>query len=396
MMRAQGKPRAMALVMVALALAGSAAARDEGDEPEFKLPKLPKTSTRFYDIYSRLDEDTLAEAASRLTAMAIDYDRRTRAFPKRVKSKLPIYLFDNYDDYLATGATPGSGGLFIGTAVLGVYTPRWAAGLWPLLQHECWHQFVRYSIGGFWPVWLNEGMAEYYAEAIWTGDDLITGAISPYRLKEVQGAIQAKGFLPLRDLLKMDHEAWSAAISGANYDQAWSLVHFLAHAEGDRYRKALVSLIKGAAASQPGLDTFRQVFGPRYATVQEHYEKWWLSRNESNIRETYVRAAVSTMTSFLARAHLQGLKFKSAEEFFEAARDGRLLKAAQANKALWLPETLLARRLEPAQAMGKWTLVPGVKYPELRLQEEGGATFVGAFAPQGSKSIEVTIRSSKP
>ena len=40
------------------------------------------------------------------------------------------------------------------------------------------------------PTWLNEGLAEYFGEGIFTGDGFVTGVISPERL--AIGSIEEK------------------------------------------------------------------------------------------------------------------------------------------------------------------------------------------------------------
>ncbi|HUT35764.1 MAG TPA: DUF1570 domain-containing protein [Planctomycetota bacterium] len=379
--------------LMPLAFAAAAALAAAEEPRRARLPaNLPKTATRFYDIYSKLDEATLREAGARLTAMAKDYHRRTSGFPRQVRSKLPIYLFDSMEAYLAAGGLKGSHGVYLGEAVLGVCTPGRPAALWDLLQHECWHQFARQSVGGRWPPWLNEGLAEYYSEALWTGDEFVTGVISPFRLARVQAAICAKKLKPLLRFVDMDQKTWNADVATENYDQAWSLVHFLAHGPNERYRDALVALIKAAAQSKPPLESFRGVFGRKANDLQGEWEQWCLSLKPDATRDRYLQAIVGTLTSFLARAHAQGLRFKSAADFLAAGRDGRLVKAAQASKALWLPASLLEANLKLAERLRTWTLDTGGASPVLRLRIEGLGTLTGSFDLQGSRSVDVNVR----
>lgn len=123
--------------LAALLVAGAWALAAGAAEPRrAKLPtNLPRTPTRFYDIYSRLDEATLQEAAARLTAMAKDYHRRTSGFPRSVKAKLPIYLFDNAADYEAAGGLEGSHGIYLGEAAQAA-KPLWLPE--SLLTQDLW------------------------------------------------------------------------------------------------------------------------------------------------------------------------------------------------------------------------------------------------------------------
>ncbi len=382
-------------VLGILLAASTGLARDSIAQLPPKLPKYPKTSTRFDDIYAKLDQDTVAEAAARLNALAKDYSRRTSSFQHPVTGKLPIYFFDNREEYTAAGGPVGSAGVYTHIMVLALYLPEDIETLWPPLQHECWHQFEDATAGHYWPPWLDEGLAEYYSEAIWTGDEFITGVISPVRLERVQTEIRNKSFGALNRLLDMDRRKWNEEAKGEEYDQAWSMVHFLAHAESSKYRDALVALIKEATRGRPGQESFRKVFGPNYIEAKAECEKWWLALQVDATRDRYVQATVSTLTSYLARAHVRGLKFKSAEEFFDAAKDGKLLAAAQASRPLWLPKSLLDDHLKNAERLQKWTLLTAGRNPELRLQQDGGPTLVGKFDVQPAVGISVVVRSVK-
>jgi hypothetical protein len=49
-------------------------------------------------------------------------------------------------------------------------------------------------IGGELPIWVNEGMAEYFGEGIFTGDGFITGVIPPKRLRMIKETSSSKKF----------------------------------------------------------------------------------------------------------------------------------------------------------------------------------------------------------
>ena len=44
-------------------------------------------------------------------------------------------------------------------------------------------KFAHATIGHKLPPWLDEGLAEYFGEAIFTGDGYVDGAIPPWRAK---------------------------------------------------------------------------------------------------------------------------------------------------------------------------------------------------------------------
>jgi len=111
------------------------------------------------------------------------------------------------------------------------------------VQHEGFHQFAHAVIRGELPPWVNEGIAEYFGESIFTGDAFVTGIIPPFRLKRVQSEIQTNRFKSVKSMMLLSHQQWNSEMEIENYDQAWSMVHFLAQGENGRYQTAFVNFM---------------------------------------------------------------------------------------------------------------------------------------------------------
>ena len=90
---------------------------------------------------------------------------------------------------------PGSAGVYMRSdgepRLMGVAGELENAFTWHLIQHEGFHQFAAAVIGGDRPVWVNEGLAEYFGEAIFTGDGFIAGIIPQWRLKRIRAELSA-------------------------------------------------------------------------------------------------------------------------------------------------------------------------------------------------------------
>ena len=385
------------LLILAAALAG-ASATDAAARSKSVLPNYPRTNSRYYVVYSRLDRETLREAHARLTAMAREYHRRTSGFSKSVKRRLAVCLFDNLDDYYRAGGLKGSAGLFTGSALLAVVPKGQPWGNWPTVLHEGFHQFAEQSVGGRWPVWLNEGMAEYFAHAIWTGDTVVTGLISPLRLVRFHAQLKAnraKGFV---DFAGIDQTAWNAAMNVDYYDQAWSMVHYLAHAHGAKYRSVLGNLIRDASRGRRGDTALKRRLGRHLKKVESDWRSWWLAQRHDATTHLYTKAAVATITSFLARAHMQGLRFQSADEFLAAGREGKIDTTPNGRESLWLPDRLFKEQLVYVlRRRGTWKLLPG-PLPSLQLTSHDGRVFTGSFKPSASRrpDVRVAIAAEKP
>jgi len=390
--------------------------------------RLKRYPGRYYIIYSDLDANAVREASARMSAMAEEYHRRTKDFAGAIRTRLPFYLFSKPEDYYDAGATKGSAGVYHpGRRVLMALAEHGTTDqLWHVVQHEGFHQFVHMVIRGQIPVWVNEGMAEYFGEAIWTGDGFITGLIPPARLRALQGHIRGDKILPFRDMLLMSYEEWSEAVedsgsshegpkgpkapgshgagkggseeidrSRVNYDQAWSMVHFLVHADEGKYRRAFSAMIRDISRGREWIAAFQARFGRNVKAFEKRYRDWWLAQPENPTTDLYIKAVVQTLTSFLARAVSQGQKFQTAEEFFREARSGNL----KSHRAQWLPPSLLNRVLLYARNWKRgWSLeAPPRGCPKLVLTWPDGKTFTGTFTHSGGRAhgVKVTITEKK-
>src|SRR6267154_384999 len=74
---------------------------------------------------------------------------------------------------------------------------------WQIVQHEGFHQFVYFVVGGDVPTWVNEGLAEYFGEGIFTGDGMVTGIIPMRRLKRVKAEIAENKFISTKEMMLM-------------------------------------------------------------------------------------------------------------------------------------------------------------------------------------------------
>ena len=59
-----------------------------------------------------------------------------------------------------------------------------------MLQHEGFHQFAFNHIGEALPTWINEGLAQYFEDAIIVGDKMTTGLANARRVEQVKQALE--------------------------------------------------------------------------------------------------------------------------------------------------------------------------------------------------------------
>ncbi len=377
-------------IIALLAMAANFTYAESAHDRRAKLRAYP---TKYYVIHTDLDVETVREAAARLSAMAEEYHRRTKGFSGTIRKRLPFYLFNRRQDYFAAGGMEGTVGVFKGSSLMAVVPEGGrTSSLWQIVQHEGFHQFAHRVISANLPVWVNEGLAEYFELGIWTGDNYVTGVIPPRRLQRLKGMIQRDQVRAFREMITMTRHEWNADVQWRNYCQAWSMVHFLVHADGGKYQSAFADFINDIADGRPWRFAFAQRFGRDVKAFQKRYEQWWSSLDDNPTAEKYVLAVVQTLTSYLARALSQRQRFRDAEAFFQAARDGRLKFHPQQ----WLPPRLLSSALKRAKTLGQWSLIKGRLGLAIVLTRPDGTTFTGTFTLRAKRVEEVEVRISRP
>ncbi|HUU42139.1 MAG TPA: DUF1570 domain-containing protein [Planctomycetota bacterium] len=352
--------------------------------------ELREYPSRYYVIYTDHDEATVKEAQARLTAMAEEYHRRTKDYAGTIRTRLPFYLFSRIEDYHAAGGV--GAGIYAGRLLMAHLPKGGSSRVWHVVQHEGFHQFAAKVIRGGLPVWVNEGLAEYFGEGVWTGDNFVTGMIPGDRLARVQALIRAGKIKPFMTMLMLSHMEWRNELSMVNYDQAWSMVHFLVHAEDGKYRKAFDAFILDMSKGVDWPDAFLKRFGRDVEAFQKKYSDWWLSLPADAGSERRTLAVVQTLTSFLARAHAEGQTFETVDAFFEAARADRL----RIPEKHWLPPALLAENLNLARRLATWSLENSPAGPRLVLKLADGDIFTGTLKVLGDKGFKVDVEVGDP
>jgi hypothetical protein len=352
-------------------------------------PDLRTYETRYYTLHTDLAADDVREAALRITLMAEEYYHRTEGLAGAVRERLPFYLFRDRKDYAACGGRPGTAGVFTGTLLMAVADAKNPDATWHAVQHEGFHQFVLAAIGPRLPMWANEGLAEYFGHGVFTGDEFIVGLIPPARLARLKAALKDDQLRPLHDMLVMSAEAWNGALTAANYDEAWSMVHFLAHAGGGRYQQAFIGFLRDVSHKAGWEQAWLANLGGDVDAFENRWREYWTRLPDDPTADLYAQAVVSTLTGFLARSFSQRQYFQEADEFFAAARTGQL----KAHHEDWLPPRLLDEALAAAPYVGQWSLVRKTGQRALVCSTPTGTVLEGTFRVDGSrvKSVGVNV-----
>lgn len=135
-----------------------------------------------------------------------------------------------------------------------------ARGPSPTLLHEYAHLLVN-NYARFAPLWLAEGLAEYYSTARLSGDRRKMTLGRPVRNRAQ--ALRTHALMPLEELFAVDNESplyFEQQRRALFYAQSWALVHYLLNGGGAERRAQLSRFLELLAAGTGEGEAFHKAF----------------------------------------------------------------------------------------------------------------------------------------
>lgn len=133
--------------------------------------------------------------------------------------------------------------------------------LWQVLAHEGFHQFLGYELGLEVPVWLNEGMAQYFETSYIAYGRLHTGLVSQSKLRVAQELCRTGRALSVSELLQMDRTTFYAN-ARVTYPMSWALVYYLMTRDGSSYSNSRFRhYLQDLKFNQDSIASFQRRFG---------------------------------------------------------------------------------------------------------------------------------------
>jgi hypothetical protein len=149
-------------------------------------------------------------------------------------------------------------------------------GLWRVLAHEGFHQFIGYELGLEIPVWLNEGMAQYFENCAVKYGRLVPGGIDRTKLAVAQALIEQRRAPAVGDLLAMDRATFYANAQ-ATYPTSWALVYYLMTRDGSYYLSgSFRRYLQDLKFNRDSAASFRKRFGRDSAQWQTDFYRYIL------------------------------------------------------------------------------------------------------------------------
>ncbi|HSV12807.1 MAG TPA: DUF1570 domain-containing protein, partial [Tepidisphaeraceae bacterium] len=243
--------------------------------------------TRHYEIHTDLDAALVTDLANRMDVMYDEYTQRLREFhPPTDAPAMPVYLFTHEADYAALTGNMGTntGGIFVfggkKTYLAAFLGDQGRDKLRHTLQHEAFHQFAYFAISHDLPIWLNEGLAQFFEEGIWTGKNFWINQVPPERLWDLQDQIKKHKLIEFQRFLDVTPDQWHKNLSGSlaagdlYYQQAWAMVQFLVDGSHPDYRTRLIDYLKRLHNNESPDKAFEAAFSKNIKGFQDRFAEW--------------------------------------------------------------------------------------------------------------------------
>ncbi len=201
----------------------------------------------------------------------------------KLNSSLPtiVYAFASFDDfqsYLAkTKDKKSIGGLFSSRAEANyIVLPIEGRGrdVYEVIYHEYFHYVMNKNLRNA-PLWLNEGLAEYYST--FEINDEGTKVKLGLPLKERVLDLRDRPFIPLATLFEVNHnspEYNEQSKAGVFYAESWALIHFLNQGnEGKRqpqFNKFTSLILNGISPKE----AFQTAFQSDYNQIEKELRQY--------------------------------------------------------------------------------------------------------------------------
>jgi hypothetical protein len=262
-----------------------------------------------------------------MDAMYDEYNRRLSDFDLRADRKpLDVFLFDRKRDYAAftQNRYQNTGGVFVPAQNrLIAYLDGQRDVLRRTLAHEAFHQFAYKATGANMPIWLNEGLAQLFEEAIWTGETFLMNQVPPRRVRQLQSDVRTNRVLSLKLIMGFTPEKWAANLAGdsaagsTQYNQAWAMVHYMAYGERGENGAKLVEMLKAIAEGKSGAEAFSASFGNNLENFRAGFERHALDLKPTAEASLIDRHDV--LADLFGQLSERGKRFPNVYEFRKAA-----------------------------------------------------------------------------
>jgi len=237
----------------------------------------------------------------------------------------------------------GAGGYFVmGFGIVICADGRSLASLITTARHEMFHAVLRAKYGRDIPKWANEGLAVYFADGLVRRADMVTGVASLARVQAMKARIAAHRYIPLERFLNLTADHWPVSDWLDLYEQAWSVVQFLAHGAHGKYVTAFADYLQQTADHGDTRKAFA-AFHTDYATMEREWIAYFANLDEDP--ETRALGEVPLLITLLTSRDAVGVQATTIDDLYAALAAKGMPALPKGHSALQPPADAVATAL---------------------------------------------------
>jgi hypothetical protein len=227
-----------------------------------------------YDIQYETDETFAKECGKHLEAILKEYQRRfpmERSMdengPAPEVRRFTVKCFksrETFNSYAAANGVSGAAAYFSpaqNELVCYKTVDEGKKKSFHILYHEASHQYIHLYMGEEVdiPIWLNEGVAEYFFGGEFKGATFAIG-VNQERITTIKEAVRRSTFVPLAEIFQYS-QAQYYANAEICYAEGWSLAYFLWTTPDAKYKGRINTFYDVLKSTRSKDEAFSRAFG---------------------------------------------------------------------------------------------------------------------------------------
>lgn len=279
---------------------------------DVKLSKMPSIDTGRYVIYSDVGEDFLHDGAILMEylhgyyhhffspiakgsasfnpgeSVSLELENRDNASSLSKNSKKPanVYIFHERQEFQEYAKEKDKQWPFLldsrayyvpARSEMLTYNREDENSVNRTLFHETLHQIFLHYVPDP-PIWINEGLAEYFCNFEYKDGIYKTGRLSQKHLALLKKMLIEGCYTPVDHLIELNHHSFHNDNFGpkemGNYAQSWSLVYFFMNADNGKYRNLTNDYLTNLFDGKKPKDAFEKVLAKHQLSMSILSQKW--------------------------------------------------------------------------------------------------------------------------
>jgi len=291
--------------------------------------KWIEVKTKNFRVISALNERKSVELARHLELFRVAVAHLTNV--RSTDSPIPTKIYVVRGNLKRFGLDPNAAGMFLPGLRYNTMVVRDSVGIQEtsIILHEYVHFLTRNQTSLHYPMWFDEGFAEYLSGARVHREYFEIGRPPEHRMAN----LNYSWWIHMRKILAPDgYEDWSRERKSMFYAEAWALVHYL-QGQPDRrasFSRSMAAYIERVESGHDDVEAFEAAFGISVSELNKSVRRYlnkgkfrYFQYESAQLLPVFTpevtRLSKARVSLALAQLALRGGELDEAERWFRLA-----------------------------------------------------------------------------